>query len=215
MFIREDHNNSNTHAKIYLAALELMDQFGFEGINVKMIAQKADINRGTFYLHFLDKYDLLSQMERDILLGIKYFQKKLQHSIETISDFEENQKDFAYDKMMTAFEHFYQYIYDNALFFQIILKSKSYSSLDEICTEQFIQEIFSELKLNLSEKAFPYYVYHGVYAQVGLLKYWFLRNLKETPEEMANILYEILEKKSIPIYEKGSSSSQEFEEMGS
>jgi len=182
---------------IYLATLELMDELGFEGINVRMIAHKAYINRGTFYLHFLDKYDLIEQMEQDVLTGIKDFQKEWQYSIELISDFNWKRKEVVYEDVITAFRHFYQYIYDNAQFFRIILRSKSYSSLDAICTEQFVKDICSDIKLKIPQEVIPYYVYHGVYAQVGLLKYWFARNQQETPEEMANIAYKILEGKSI------------------
>lgn len=41
----------------------LMEEKGFEGITVRDLAEKAAINRGTFYLHYKDKYDLLEQSD--------------------------------------------------------------------------------------------------------------------------------------------------------
>ena len=36
-------------------------------ITVKEIVELADINRGTFYLHYRDVYDMLSKIENEIL----------------------------------------------------------------------------------------------------------------------------------------------------
>ena len=39
--------------------LELVRTEGFQKITVKRIVSEANLNRGTFYIHALDKYDLL------------------------------------------------------------------------------------------------------------------------------------------------------------
>lgn len=46
------------------AFLELMREKGFSSITVQDIADKADMNRGTFYAHFPDKYALLESSIR-------------------------------------------------------------------------------------------------------------------------------------------------------
>lgn len=50
------------------AFLELMREKGFSSITVQDIADKADMNRGTFYAHFPDKYALLESSIRDKFL---------------------------------------------------------------------------------------------------------------------------------------------------
>lgn len=40
-------------------------QEGFDNITVKHLTEKANVGRKTFYLHYLDKYDLLDQMVDD------------------------------------------------------------------------------------------------------------------------------------------------------
>lgn len=47
--------------------VKLMAEKYFDKINVKDLTDELDINRGTFYLHFKDKYDLLEQKENEIL----------------------------------------------------------------------------------------------------------------------------------------------------
>lgn len=43
--------------------LELMQHMEFEKITVKKICEKAQVNRSTFYAHFMDLFDMLDQME--------------------------------------------------------------------------------------------------------------------------------------------------------
>lgn len=49
------------------AFIELMQEKGFEEITVKDIADRAFINRNTFYLHYRDKNDLLKAVCADCL----------------------------------------------------------------------------------------------------------------------------------------------------
>ncbi|KRO26993.1 TetR/AcrR family transcriptional regulator [Lactiplantibacillus fabifermentans] len=50
-------------AKIKAALITLLKQTTFEHVTVTAIVTQADINRGTFYQHYTDKYDLLNQLE--------------------------------------------------------------------------------------------------------------------------------------------------------
>ncbi len=45
---------------IQSAFLAMLLDVGFDAITVKGLTEKADISRKTFYLHYLDKYDLLN-----------------------------------------------------------------------------------------------------------------------------------------------------------
>ncbi|QMV44671.1 TetR/AcrR family transcriptional regulator [Cohnella cholangitidis] len=47
------------------AFLELMREKGFTSMTIQDITDRADVNRGTFYAHFPDKYALLEQSIRD------------------------------------------------------------------------------------------------------------------------------------------------------
>jgi AcrR family transcriptional regulator len=60
------------------ALTELMEEKGFEGLTVRDLTEKADINRGTFYLHYQDKYDLLEKSEAEILTEIEKITQNIQ-----------------------------------------------------------------------------------------------------------------------------------------
>ena len=59
-----------TRRAIQAAFLELMKEKGFAAVTVKDIIQEAEINRSTFYAHYEDKYDLLENIENDLLIRI-------------------------------------------------------------------------------------------------------------------------------------------------
>ena len=48
-----------------------MHEKPFKDITVKDITERADLNRGTFYLHYVDIYDLLSKIEDETLQAIE------------------------------------------------------------------------------------------------------------------------------------------------
>lgn len=56
--------NRTTHTKTYIkqALTQLLKEIELEKISVTQICQKAGINRGTFYLHYLDKFDMIDKL---------------------------------------------------------------------------------------------------------------------------------------------------------
>jgi transcriptional regulator, tetR len=77
MCIKEGVNRNMTDRRIVKSEKAIQSAFlamlldvGFDAITVKNLTEKADISRKTFYLHYLDKYDLLNgivdEMIRDL-----------------------------------------------------------------------------------------------------------------------------------------------------
>ena len=62
-----DRRTRYTIGVIREAFFELLGEVGFARITVADICRRADINRGTFYLHFEDKYALLDTLIDDAL----------------------------------------------------------------------------------------------------------------------------------------------------
>jgi len=50
--------------------IELLGKKDITKITVKELCESADINRTTFYLHFKDPYDLLEQVEQELIDGV-------------------------------------------------------------------------------------------------------------------------------------------------
>ena len=62
----EDRRVRRTKQLIKQSLIELMHEKPFNEIKIKDITERADLNRGTFYLHYVDIYDLLSSIENEI-----------------------------------------------------------------------------------------------------------------------------------------------------
>jgi AcrR family transcriptional regulator len=57
-----DRRIAKSQVAIKNAVIELMSEKSFDDITIQDIADRADVNRGTIYLHYTDKYDLLDKM---------------------------------------------------------------------------------------------------------------------------------------------------------
>lgn len=66
-----EKKRETTKAKIKEVFAQLVIEKGFDAVTVSDIARTSQLNRGTFYLHYLDKFDLLQQLEEDLLNGFK------------------------------------------------------------------------------------------------------------------------------------------------
>ncbi len=62
-----NRRSMKTKREILQAVHALMDEKSFDDITVVDIVNRADISRGTFYLHFEDKYILLGALEEQLI----------------------------------------------------------------------------------------------------------------------------------------------------
>lgn len=61
---------TNSKQKIKDAFIYLLKTEGYQKMTVSSITKKAQINRGTFYLNYLDKSDLWREIKETILTDI-------------------------------------------------------------------------------------------------------------------------------------------------
>lgn len=70
--MNQDSNRvAETKQKIKRAFLSLYKEKRIEKISIKEITDKAGVNRGTFYAYYLDIYDLLEQIETEVMVALK------------------------------------------------------------------------------------------------------------------------------------------------
>ena len=62
----EDRRARRSRRMLKESLLELMKQKRFSEISVRDVTDGADMNRGTFYLHYTDTADLLQSLEADL-----------------------------------------------------------------------------------------------------------------------------------------------------
>ncbi|ARQ05761.1 DNA-binding transcriptional regulator EnvR [Macrococcoides canis] len=177
----EDRRIRKTKESIKSAYFELLKEKPFKDITVNQIAEKADINRGTFYLHYLDKFDLREQLENEVLEQLK---AKLEKT--TINQLLENPEQYS----VALIELILQVIEDNREFFSVLLIHQ-----DMGLPQAFSRIIRGNIErlLQLPEKIdivpIEYYFAFIVNAQTGVLKQWVKNGMKETKHEVATYAY--------------------------
>lgn len=59
--------HTETKAYVKTALTTLLTEQSFETLTVSDLTKKAGINRGTFYLHYTDKFDMMNHFKNDTL----------------------------------------------------------------------------------------------------------------------------------------------------
>ena len=62
---QENRSVRNTKRRLREGLLRLLEEKPINEISVKELTELVDVNRGTFYFHYQDIYDLLRDMEQD------------------------------------------------------------------------------------------------------------------------------------------------------
>lgn len=134
-----DRRIVRTRLVIRDALTELIEEKGFEAVSVKDITTRANINRGTFYLHYRDKFDLLEQSEAEVIEGIiAIITKATSEDLETYRE-----TGISVSLIVTVFE----YIEEHAAFLKAILGPKGDVSFQSQLKAMFRKNL---LEKNLS-----------------------------------------------------------------
>ena len=62
-----DRRVRRTRERLNRALTELLMEKPMREITVRELTDRADVNRGTFYAHYTDLFDMLEQMENEVL----------------------------------------------------------------------------------------------------------------------------------------------------
>ncbi|KRF43540.1 TetR/AcrR family transcriptional regulator [Paenibacillus sp. Soil787] len=162
------------------AVIELMTEKNFDDITIQDIADRANINRGTIYLHYQDKFDLLDKL--------------IEMHINELAEMGEWACRLDWNNGLLPF---FEYFEKNYLFFSTMLVSKGAPSfrtrLFDFITEGFIGEIDKESGRNkdLSEDVMLQYTGN---AYVGVIEWWIRNGMPSSPQAMAKQVGALLER---------------------
>ncbi|WP_414045154.1 TetR/AcrR family transcriptional regulator [Macrococcus equi] len=179
----EDRRIRKTKQSIRKALLELMLEKSFDNITVNDIANSADINRGTFYLHYVDKFELLESIENEMLQRFIELQQSMDLSA-VIHEDDLFQEVFI-KKVMSILK-------EDKLFFKVMLHPNLNTTF-EYKFRKMIQSNFERM-IDLEEIEgipFSYYFTFVSSAQMGVIKQWVKTDMQESPEDIAKYAYEM------------------------
>lgn len=174
-----DRRTKKTKKAITKSFLSLIKNKDINKITVAEICNKADIGRGTFYLHYQDVYDLYSKIENDVLLEVgRLFDNALL-----------NQRPVSYSMFI---EKTAEYMIENKDLSELFLNEKtSFMFLKKV------KSFFTERELNARKgedidiEYIRYQVAYKVTGIVGVLQQWVDTGMHQSPEEVGQIIAQV------------------------
>ena len=173
--VREDRRVRKTKARLRQALTALMCQKDIKDITVKEVTERADVNRGTFYCHYRDIYDMIAQTENALF-------QELEEVLDayTTSDLRAG--------LIPILEDIFRFVQANADFCGALLSSQRDSALFQrlyqVVYSKCLEE-WGELYGLCRDPLRDYYMNFLVSGVVGLVQVWVSQGLQKTPEEMA------------------------------
>jgi AcrR family transcriptional regulator len=170
---RLDPRVQRTRQFIKEAFLDLLAEKGYDAITVQAITERARINRATFYLHYVDKQDLLNQSIEEVLQELVTLLKRLALHEHTI-------------RVVYLFDH----VARHAHFYQTMLADLHLpvftARLSEIFYETWSQALVQfqpdERRLRVSKDVLISYLTGGL---LSVLIWWLNSEMPYTSQHMA------------------------------
>lgn len=168
--------------------IELLNEKPMEKISVKDLTEKADLNRGTFYLHYTDIYDLLEQSENELLGEMSEILSKIDPAAFNIF----HQENKPYPPLV----HLFEWFDSNKDFGKVLVGPNGDISFLEKISITGRNEILKS-KNKFYEKTnnmaiIPYLNSFMIFGFVGVIKQWYESDMPIPPKEMAKIFVQIL-----------------------
>lgn len=175
---KTDRRTLKTRKAIYNAFMQLVTEKELHKVTVQEISDIADINRATFYKHFLDVYDLYDKLEQETLIEWGMLVLKLQ---------ELRTKDF--------FDRLVGYVDENRNVFKMVFSSKAPGELRikfEKILEGLLLKIESEKTgAKLKDVKLSYQTCYRAQGCIAVLSRWVEEGRDEPKEFIVKVLAEL------------------------
>lgn len=171
-----------TKKQIIIAMVELLKIKSFNQITVKNICEKAKISRSGFYLHYMDKYDLIEKYQLELMTYINQM-------------IEETSKEkLSMEETMTKLLYFFK---DEGQLLGLLISNKGsieiQTQVKKMLQQNALKHVIPHINLPLDNETERYYlVIFFSNAMLGLLQEWINTGQKEKPEELVKILSKLI-----------------------
>lgn len=187
---KTDRRILRTRQKIKETFAHLMEVKGFEAITIRDLTECADINRGTFYLHYLDKYDLLEKSEDEL------FEEMERLTDEAWEDVSRDQfEKVNMNEPLPFIIKLFEYLEENYDFIKVLLGPNGNSAFQVRVKEVIKKKMLDKFLIHSHPEhmlvPLDYLVAYVSSAHLGVIQQWLQRGMDRTPQEMALLLSKI------------------------
>ncbi|MGG0642603.1 TetR/AcrR family transcriptional regulator [Sporosarcina gallistercoris] len=185
-----DRRILRTRQRIKETFAQLMEEKGFEAITIRDLTERADINRGTFYLHYLDKYDLLEKSENEIFEEMEKIADKAWEKVSR-----EHYGKMNLDEPFPFIIKLFEYLEENYEFIRVLLGPNGNSAFQlrvkEVIKIKMLDKVLRYTQPKQMLVPMDYLVAYVSSAHLGVIQQWLQRGMDRTPQEMALLLSKI------------------------
>lgn len=177
-----DRRVRKTRRQLRECLISLLKEKKVQDITVRELTDMADLNRGTFYLHYKDVFDLLEKTEAE--LQDEFNQLVLKHDAVDLKQ-----------RPAVIFNEIYSLVYENADLIEILLGENGdlnfVNRLKKLIREKCLKD-WMEVFRTGNPAVFDAFFSYIASGYVGLVQYWLQTGLKETPQQMAKLTEQII-----------------------
>ena len=179
-----DRRVRKTRRQLRECLITLLKEKKVQDITVRELTDMADLNRGTFYLHYRDVFDLLEKTENELL--DEFNSLMYRHNAQDLTN-----------NLAAVFVDIFHLVKDNSDLVYILLGENGdlnfVNRLKHLVREKCLQD-WMEVFRSGNAAAFDAFFSFIVSGCIGLVQYWLQTGLKETPEQMAKLTEHIITK---------------------
>ncbi len=182
MALTEDRRVRKTKKAMTEALAKLLLTKPLNNIGVREISDMADINRGTFYLHYRDVYDMVDKLQNEI------FEK-----FNDIVDNHEPKKNT--EELFPMLVELFNLLSENSELAKVLIGKNGDAAFVDKLKQVIREKCFVNVQKTFGIKnddEFNYFYHYIVSGCIGIFSAWLNSGMKETPLEMAELTEKLI-----------------------
>lgn len=180
---KQPKQTQQTRRKIIKAFQELYKEQRIEKISIGAIMKKVHMNRGTFYEYFTDIYDLLDQVEDELLVTMS---TAIENQCKNIQITEEN----GFNEFTKAFAQIFM-TFETDLFY--LISDHGDPRFRNKLKNQLRKHMIQDLDLSQSDPTIEYLITFVVSAITNLMEHWYHSNKDLSNEKFLSMVQKLVQ----------------------
>lgn len=193
--MNRQEKNKLTQQRIMDAFVKLVSEKGFNNLTVSNITRTAKLSRGTFYIYYLDKYDVLEKIETYLLTNMeKLMQINMDKTISWLDDVDNNKLSAELDTYSPyrSFIQSFDFLDKNRFTLKTLLSKNGDSQFVYKLRHLIDEQIDSHYKNIFKDgnEVIPSDYTHDllISSLISIIGHWLQKDDPESPAEIAEIL---------------------------
>lgn len=173
---QEDRRVKMTKRLLKDALIELLATKDIYHLSIRELCEKADVNRTTFYKHYTSQFDLLTDMENDLIVLVNEAIAKNANRRERI------------------IEEACRYLEENLQFARLLINNNVDPAFPQkLFSLTTIREaVVKNVKTDDDPALLPYGYVYQTYGAYQVISQWLNKDRREAPKDFARLLIKIM-----------------------